>query len=130
MIYELHLDKRYFDLIASGKKRIEGRIVKPERAGMKPGDIIVFYDDEGRRLRCRVKDVRFYESIEEMVRKEGYKNLVPDAESEEEVIKIYYGFYPEGGRCMAIELEGCEYEGRHARTYHALRRVIYGGGGR
>ena len=108
MIYEMHLEERYFNLISSGKKRIEGRLVKPSRENMKPGDIIIFYDDKGRRIRCRVKAIRFYGSLEEMIKAEGYKNLVPDAESEEEVYEIYRKFYPEGGRFMAIELEGCE----------------------
>ena len=129
MIYEMHLEKRYFDLILSGKKRIEGRLVKPSRENMKPGDIIVFHDDEGRKIRCRVKEVRFYDSLEEMVKAEGYKNLVPDAESEEEVFEIYRKFYPEGGRFMAIELEECN-ESRYARAFYLFRRPLHDRGNR
>ncbi len=109
MIYEMHLKKRYFDLILRGSKKIEGRIVKPSRRGMKRGDEIIFIEEEtGRRMRCIVKRVSFYETIESMVATEGYKNLIKDTQDEEEVIEIYRGFYGDSKGFMAIELERCE----------------------
>jgi ASC-1-like (ASCH) protein/predicted acetyltransferase len=88
--YKLILDVQepYLGFIKSRKKVVEGRLAKPKYLDLQKGDRIKIND-----LEIEVLGIKKYAGFREMLIKEGFKNLIPDAENLEEAINVYYKFY-------------------------------------
>jgi len=103
--WRMGLREEYLMAIATGKKRIEGRLYDEKRQKIQPGDTIIFEN----RLMCVVKDVRVYSSFREMLERESIENVLPGVENVEEGVKVYRRFYPEEKErkygVVAIEVE-------------------------
>ena len=69
-IHELHLQKKYYDFIKSGTKRVEMRLFDEKRAGIQIGDEILFGmsgDDSVEVVRAEVIGLLRYRSFEDLV---------------------------------------------------------------
>ncbi|MCW2913640.1 MAG: hypothetical protein JWN52_1708 [Actinomycetia bacterium] len=75
---EMNLYRRYFDLVASGRKTIEVRVQYPNLRNLKAGDHIRFVCGRDDAL-TRVKRVAHYSSFEEMLDTEGPAGVNPDS---------------------------------------------------
>ena len=98
-------DPEVFDALASGKKRYEGRRWEEKYEGLSPGDYVLFLLEGGSEiLLARIRDVKRYPSIEEMV-KDLWRELLPFKEGPEEVLKYYKSFYSPQDPAVAIGIE-------------------------
>ncbi|WP_231618618.1 ASCH domain-containing protein [Nonomuraea sp. SBT364] len=103
---EMHLYRRYFDLVADGSKTIEVRVQYPNLRNLSAGDHIRFVcgrDD----VLTRVKRVARYSSFEEMLDTEGPAKVNPTSPRDQQLANIrrIYGPEKEALGVLAIEIE-------------------------
>jgi len=72
-IRKMWIKKRFLDLILSGEKTLEVRVLYPNLRSIQKGEIINFNNE----ALVRVKDIRKYSSFEEMLLKEEASRIVP-----------------------------------------------------
>jgi ASC-1-like (ASCH) protein len=108
-VHELNLYRRYFDLVAAGRKSIEVRVHYPHLAHMAAGDIIRFRI-KGTDETCgvRVRQVTPYPDFEALLDGEGPANVNPIASRDEQLANIRSIYPPEkealGALAIKIEL--------------------------
>ena len=102
---EWHLNaiiKVYYDLI-DGRKKIETRACSPNEekdyGQIEKGDLLIFYPLDNFSLRIEhdkisfiAGEIRKYSSVEEMLKHENLKDILPDSNSLEDALKVYYSF--------------------------------------
>ena len=105
----MNLYRRYFDLVASGRKKIEVRVQYANLRNLAPGQYIRFACGRDECL-VEVKRVARYDSFEEMLDTEGPANINPDSPREEQLANIrrIYGPEKEALGVLAIEIEKAE----------------------
>jgi ASC-1-like (ASCH) protein len=106
--HELNLYRRYFDLVAAGRKTIEVRVRYPHLAEMAAGDTIRFRI-KGTDETCDVlvKRVAAYPDFEALLDGEGPANVNPAAGRDEQLANIR-AIYPPAKEtlgALAIEIE-------------------------
>ena len=103
---EMNLYRRYFDLVATGRKTIEVRVQYPNLRTLTVGDHIRFVCGRDDAL-TRVKRVARYASFEEMLDTEGPANVNPDSPRDQQLANIrrIYGPEKEALGVLAIEIE-------------------------
>jgi ASC-1-like (ASCH) protein len=93
-IHNGKLQSPYYEYIRDGKKKYELRVYDEKRKQMNIGDEWFFEHNEKAdlpRIRTIITDIKLYKTFEQAI-KEGYKQLLPNANSEEEAVKIYNSF--------------------------------------
>jgi ASC-1-like (ASCH) protein len=107
-IRELNLYRRYFDLVAAGKKNIEVRVKYPHLADLAAGDVIRFRI-KGTEETCdvRVRRVTEYENFAALLDGEGPANVNPTASQDQQLANIRDIYPPEKEQlgALAIEIE-------------------------
>ncbi|MWA04935.1 ASCH domain-containing protein [Actinomadura sp. LD22] len=103
---EMNLYRRYFDLVAAGRKTIEIRVQYPNLRKLEAGDHIRFIcgrDD----VLTQVKRVARYSSFEEMIDAEGPARVNPESPRDQQLadISCIYGPEKEALGVLAIEIE-------------------------
>lgn len=103
---EMNLYRRYFELVAEGRKSVEVRVQYPSLRGLKAGDHIRFVcgrDD----VLTRVVRVSRYSSFEEMLDAEGPERVNPASSRAQQLANIrrIYGPEKEALGVLAIEIE-------------------------
>ncbi|MGW1949098.1 ASCH domain-containing protein [Streptomyces sp. NPDC001940] len=106
--HELNLYRRYFDLVAAGRKSIEVRVRYPHLVGMAAGDTIRFRI-KGTAETCDVRVLRVtrYPDFEALLDGEGPANVNPASSREEQLANIRAIYPPEKEAlgALAIEIE-------------------------
>lgn len=85
------VDKKNFEEVRSGLKPIETRAATVKYVPIEVGDQLIFSCD-GEKFSKRVIKKEHFKSIDEMVKKIPFKNIMPAAESIDEMKKIYSSF--------------------------------------
>ena len=105
--HEMGIYKRYFDLIAQGRKTTEIRVNDSSRKKMKEGSLIRFRC-QGDQVLTRVTRIARYTSFEEMFDHESVASVNPLATREEQLTNIRQIYPPErealGVVAIGIEL--------------------------
>lgn len=95
--FELGLDKKYFNFVKNGTKRIEVRLYKKKFKNLEPGDIIHFlkepYRDE--LIKVKVKDLLVYPDFNQLIRNFEISLLADVCITPEELLKDLNYFYSE-----------------------------------
>jgi ASC-1-like (ASCH) protein len=106
--HELNLYRRYFELVAAGRKTIEVRVRYPHLADMAAGDMICFRI-KGTDETCDVRVLRVtaYDGFEGLLDGEGPANVNPAASRDEQLANIRSIYPPEKEAlgALAIEIE-------------------------
>ncbi|TPQ22699.1 ASCH domain-containing protein [Streptomyces sporangiiformans] len=102
----MNLFRRYFDLVATGRKKIEVRVQYTNLRNLAAGQHIKFACGKDECL-VRVIRVARYTSFEEMLDTEGPANVNPDSPREQQLTNIrrIYGPEKEALGVLAIEIE-------------------------
>ncbi|MEV4436859.1 ASCH domain-containing protein [Streptomyces sp. NPDC049585] len=107
-IRELHLYRKYFELVAAGAKTIEVRVKYPHLEDLAAGDTIRFRI-KGTEETCDVSVLRVteYESFEALLDGEGPAKMNPSASRDEQLanIRVIYPSEKEALGALAIETE-------------------------
>lgn len=85
------IDKFVFDSIKKNEKTIETRAAKEKLRNIGQGDILVFVCGE-EKLEKKVKNVSYFENVDELVKKIDFKKIMPFVSSVKEMKKVYYSF--------------------------------------
>lgn len=105
--HEMGIYKRYFDLIATGRKTTEIRVNDSSRKKIKKGSLIRFHC-QGDQVLTRVTSVTLYTSFEEMFDHESVESVNPTASRAEQLANIRQIYPPErealGVIAIGIEL--------------------------
>jgi ASC-1-like (ASCH) protein len=98
--------KRYFDLIASGKKTVEVRVAYPSNKRLAARQLLKF-TCRGEECLTRVTRVRHYPSFEEMFDHENVSSVNPAATRAEQLanIRLIYPAEKEALGVIAIHVE-------------------------
>ncbi|MEV8391886.1 MULTISPECIES: ASCH domain-containing protein [unclassified Streptomyces] len=110
-VHELNLYRRYFDLVASGRKTIEVRVRYPRLKELAAGHVIRFRI-KGTDESCDVlvKRVTFYDDFDALLDGEGPSTVNPTSTREEQLANIRRIYPPEkealGALAIEIELLG------------------------
>ncbi len=107
-VRELNLYRRYFDLVAAGRKSIEVRVRYPHLADLAAGEVIRFRikaTDET--CDVRVLEVTEYPDFEALLDGEGPANVNPTSSREQQLanIRSIYGPEKEQLGALAIRIE-------------------------
>lgn len=89
----MRIKRRFYDLIQSGKKILEVRVGYDTINRIQIGEYIRLVTHTGS-FEVKVKDIRRYQSFGEMLQKESWKQIVPDAKSCKEVLSLFNQIYP------------------------------------
>ena len=92
------------DDIIAGRKTIEGRLNKGKFTDYKVGDTVslrrdyrdsegVLHDGESNAALVEIVAIRRYQSFLEMVTTEGYRSVIPSANSAEQAAAMYSQYY-------------------------------------
>lgn len=81
--------KRFFDLIMSGEKTLEVRVLYPNLRSIQKGELV----NLNNQATIRVKDVRRYSTFKEMLSKEEASRIVPGS-NREELLRLLKSLYP------------------------------------
>jgi ASC-1-like (ASCH) protein len=107
-VRELNLYRRYFELVAAGRKAIEVRVKYPHLANLAAGDVIRFRI-KGTDETCdaRVRRVTEYSDFAALLDGEGPANVNPTASRDEQLANIRSIYPPEKEKlgALAIEIE-------------------------
>ncbi|MFF5495782.1 ASCH domain-containing protein [Streptomyces aquilus] len=108
-VHELNLYRRYFDLVAAGRKTTEVRVKYPRLANLAAGDVIRFrIKNTDETCDVRVQQVTEYPDFEALLDGEGPANVNPTATREEQLANIRNIYPPEkealGALAIKIEL--------------------------
>ncbi len=81
-------------MMARREKTVEVHLLTRSFKRIKRGDIILFFDSRANIVRALVKDIRVYNSLDELLKNEELKRILPIINSPEEFIaefeRIYY----------------------------------------
>lgn len=108
MEYHLDINNRAFKAIKERKKRVEIRATKLgenhfDYSTLKENDIINFTSFAGENLKCIIRDVNWYKSIEELLTMEGTRYTLSSTDDYNEGIKSINSL---NGYKTAIEING------------------------
>lgn len=84
-------DLPLFKCIVDGSKKAEGRIASDYVRKFKVGEELLL-QATGEFVVVKITYLNFYNSFEEMLNTEGFKNMIPLAESFEDALNVYKGF--------------------------------------
>lgn len=110
-VHELNLYRRYFDLVAAGRKSTEVRVKYPRLADLAAGDVIRFrIKGTEETVDVRVTRVTEYPNFEALLDGEGPENVNPTSSREQQLSNIRSIYGPEkealGALAIGIELLG------------------------
>lgn len=96
------VDRRVFEAIKSGEKKVETRKASEKYLAVQKGDMAVFECGQYI-LEKEILETRHFKSIEEMLAVYSLKQIMPFVNSKEEMLEVYYSF---PGYKEAIENNG------------------------
>lgn len=91
-IHPLHVQNIWYDKIASGEKKWEGRLNGSDVSSIRIGDVIDFRSEHREPLKVTVINVLRFPDFELMLEGEGLQRLLPGVSSISEGIEIYRSF--------------------------------------
>ena len=83
------IKRRFFDLILSGEKTLEVRVLYPNLRSIQKGELV----NLNNQATIRIRDVRKYSTFEEMLSKEEASRIVPGS-NREELLSLLKSLYP------------------------------------
>ena len=92
--HEMGIYKRYFDLIATGRKTTEIRVNDSSRQKIKAGSLIRFHC-QGNQVLTRVTRIARYDTFDEMFDHEDATSVNPLATREEQLANVRQIYPPE-----------------------------------
>jgi ASC-1-like (ASCH) protein len=92
---ELHIQRKYFDAILSGKKTYEWRLAKDKYRLLKTWDLIIFKTDWNEEVTRHISSIHIYDSFKSAWKNLWIEKIIPWTQNIDEMINIYRQFYTE-----------------------------------
>lgn len=105
MIYDYKIYNYIYDLIVSGQKKLEIRLLNDKSKSIKSKDLIRFtnIEDENKKVIVKVKDKRIYDNINILLESEDDTKIYPNKEKIKEILTKTFGNNNE--KFIVIEFE-------------------------
>lgn len=84
------LSDPWFDFVKNGQKPIEGRIYDDSRKKYNINDTLVIHSKHGETITKTITGLVRFKTFEEGMKMINYKLLIPNANSMEEALYVYY----------------------------------------
>lgn len=85
----INVQEPYATYILNGTKTVEGRLNKGKFAAAQVGDHVLLNET----TEFVIIGKNQYLTFKEMIETEGLKNVIPNVETVEQAVQVYYGFY-------------------------------------
>lgn len=92
-IRKMRIKKPYFDGIISGRKTLEVRIGYNSIKRLKEGQLLQLENGHASGV-VRIRSIRIYSKFADMLATEPWQQIVPQAESEREALRLLHKVYP------------------------------------
>jgi ASC-1-like (ASCH) protein len=92
MEHNMKCSGELFELIKNNVKIIEGRVNDKKRQQIKIGDYIIFNNENGEKLKKKIKDKLVFSSFDEALRTVKLKDILPTVRTMEEGVELYHSF--------------------------------------
>ena len=86
----LFFKQKYLQFILKGKKRLEGRVGYNNIRKFKRGDYVYLNGI----YKAKIVNIWTYSTFEEALQNYDYKLLIPDANSQQDALRVYNNLYP------------------------------------
>ncbi len=86
----INVQEPYLSFILNGQKTVEGRLNKGKFATIQLGDILIINNLIDK---FKIVGKNNYPTFKAMIEAEGLKNIIPDKETIDEAVDVYYNFY-------------------------------------
>lgn len=90
---KMRIKKPYFDAIMSGRKTLEVRIGYNSIKRLKEGQLLQLENGHTSGV-VRIKSIRIYSKFADMLAAEPWQQIVPQAKSQEEALRLLHKIYP------------------------------------
>lgn len=92
-VRKMRIKKPYFDAIMSGRKTLEVRIGYSSIKRLKEGQLLQLENGHASGV-VRIKSIRIYSKFADMLAAEPWHQIVPQAKSQEEALRLLHNIYP------------------------------------
>ncbi len=100
---KLRIKKPYFDDIMSGRKTLEVRVGYNSIKRLKAGELLQLETGHTSGA-VRIKSIRIYRSFADMLSSEVWQQIVPQAKSEEEALRLLRKIYPDHKERLGVHV--------------------------
>jgi acetyltransferase, GNAT family len=102
-VRKLRIKKPYFDDIMSGRKTLEVRVGYNSIKRLKAGELLQLETGHTSGA-VRIKSIRIYRSFADMFSSEVWQQIVPQAKSEEEALRLLRKIYPDHKERLGVHV--------------------------
>ena len=100
---KMRIKRPYYDAIMSGKKTLEVRVGYNSIKRLKAGELLQFETGHTSGV-VRIKSIRIYRSFADMLSSEVWQQIVPQAKSEEEALRLLRKIYPDHKERLGVHV--------------------------
>ena len=102
-VRKMRIKKPYFDAIMSGRKTLEVRVGYNSIKKLRSGQLLQLETGHTSGI-VRIKSIRIYRSFADMLAAESWQQIVPQAESEEEALRLLRKIYPDHKESLGVHV--------------------------
>ena len=100
---KMRIKRPYYDAIMSGKKTLEVRVGYNSIKRLKAGELLQLETGHASGV-LRIKSIRIYRSFADMLATEPWQQIVPQAESEKEALRLLRKIYPDHKENLGVHV--------------------------
>ena len=100
---KMRIKRPYYDAIMSGKKTLEVRVGYNSIKKLRSGQLLQLETGHTSGI-VRIKSIRIYRSFADMLAAESWQQIVPQAESEEEALRLLRKIYPDHKESLGVHV--------------------------
>ena len=102
-VRKMRIKKPYFDAIMSGRKTLEVRVGYNSIKRLKAGGLLQLETGHTSGM-VRIKSIRIYDNFADMLATELWRQIVPQASSEEEALRLLRKIYPPNKERLGVHV--------------------------
>ena len=99
----MRIKRPYYDAIMSGRKTLEVRIGYNSIKRLKEGQLLQLENGHAFGV-VRIKSIRIYDTFADMLATEPWREIVPQAKSKEEALRLLRKIYPDHKENLGVHV--------------------------
>ena len=99
----MRIKRPYYDAIMSGKKTLEVRVGYNSIKKLRSGQLLQLETGHTSGV-VRIKSIRIYDNFADMLATESWQQIVPQASSDEEALRLLRKIYPPHKECLGVHV--------------------------
>lgn len=102
-VRKMRIKRPYYDAIMSGKKTLEVRVGYNSIKKLRSGQLLQLETGHTSGV-VRIKSIRIYDNFADMLATESWQQIVPQASSDEEALRLLRKIYPPHKECLGVHV--------------------------